>query len=91
MASLWFSSASPLPTQGPGEKRGPKRSCSWHEMKGSGKRAWCLRAGGGLGNRLSVCPSSGCLLSLLYPLPPPRLCGPLLHAPREGDWWMQAH
>lgn len=46
MASLWFSSASPLPTQGPGEKRGPKRSCSWHEMKGSGKRAWCLRGWG---------------------------------------------
>lgn len=71
MASLWCSSANPLPTPGPGEKRGPKRSCSWHEMKGSGKRAWCLRAGGGLGNRLSVCPSSGCLLSLLSPLLPP--------------------
>lgn len=76
MASLWFSSANSSPTQSPGEKRGPKCSCSWHEMKGSGKRAWCLRAGGGLGNRLSVCPSSGCLLSLLSLLPFPR---PLPH------------
>ena len=69
MASLWFSSAWPPPTQGPGGKGGPRHSCSWHEMKGSEERAWCWRAGGGLGNRLCVCPSAGCLPPC--PAPPP--------------------
>lgn len=70
MASLWFPSAPPAPhTQGPGGKGGPRHLCSWRKMKGSGKRAWCLRAGGGLGNRLCVCPSTGCLLR--FPSLPP--------------------
>lgn len=86
MASLWFPSAHPLRIQalvGRGPQalaRSLSRSCSWQEMKGSGKRAWCLRAGGGLGNRLCVCPSTGCLLSFPSP-PPPPLRGPLLLPP----------
>lgn len=65
-----------------GRRGVPRHSCSWHEMKGSEERAWCWRAGGGLGNRLCVCPSAGCLLHCPSPpLAPPQPCRVCL---REG-------
>lgn len=80
VVSLCFS---PAPALAP-VTRGPRALVFLALDERSRQRVWFLQAGGGLGNRLCVCPGAGCLLG--FPSPPPHPLRSLFLAPGKGRW-----
>lgn len=73
VGSLWFSPAPILGARGP-------QALVFLALDERTRAEGLVLAGGGLGNRLCVCPSAGRLLG--FPLP----LSPLLCAPGKGRW-----